>query len=91
MDTATLSLREVVGRATAEELLGVLIALEGRVVDAGEQAPSPKHVRPPRWTMNILHTPEVDIRFVDWRPPFLLTFSLCMLRYHSRLWQCSLN
>ena len=36
MDTEDGGLREVVGRATAEELRGLLIALEGRVVDVGK-------------------------------------------------------
>lgn len=36
METAKLSLRGVVDGASAEELRGVLLALEGRVVDLGE-------------------------------------------------------
>lgn len=36
METAKLSLRGVVDGASAEELQGVLLALEGRVVDLGE-------------------------------------------------------
>jgi len=37
MDTASSTLPEILGRANEEELRGVLIALEGRVVDVGKQ------------------------------------------------------
>lgn len=51
MDTEDCDLRAVVGGATVKELRGVLLALEGRVVDLGK----PPHVR-------MFAEPSVDAR-----------------------------
>lgn len=44
MDSDDGGLQEVVGGATAEELRGLLVALEGRVVDLGRPSCPPEPV-----------------------------------------------